>query len=155
VRRDVSLAKCVVRKRPLILACVVGALVCGILLALSVPVARRHAESVTCGNLMSSIGCGALTWALDNSNHLASDFRSMSNELCSPRFLLCPSDHNRNPARGWESVDQTNCSYEIIAPGMSADDRTNAYFRCKIHGHVGFADGTVFDGKRRRTKVMW
>jgi hypothetical protein len=143
------------RKRFAILTVAAFVLVCGLLLTVSVPLARRHVESVNCGNLMSSIGCGALTWALDNSNHLASDFRLMSNELCSPRFLVCPSDHTRIPAKDWESVSRSNCSYEIIAPGKSADDRTNAYFRCKIHGHVGFADGTVFDGKRRRTKVFW
>lgn len=143
------------RKRTIIISCACAVVVAGSLLTFARPYAKRHAESVECGNLMSSIGCGAWTWALDNSNHLAHEFRPMSNELCSPRFLLCPSDHDRVRAKDWESLDQTNCSYEILAPGMSADDKTNAYFRCKIHGHLGFADGTVFDGKRRRTKVFW
>lgn len=143
------------RKRTIILSCAAAVLAAGFLLHFAGPYVKRHAESVECHNQMSSIGCGALTWALDNSNRLAYNFRPMSNELCSTRTLLCPADHNRIRAKDWESLDQTNCSYEIIAPGMSAEDKTNAYFRCKIHGHLGFADGSVFDGKRRRTKVIW
>jgi hypothetical protein len=144
-----------VKKRSILISCAGAILVVGSLLAFARPYAKRHVESVECGNLMSSIGIGALTWALDNSNHLAHEFRPMSNELCSPRFLLCPSDRDRVRAKDWGSLDQTNCSYEILSPGMSDRDTTNAYFRCKIHGHLGFADGTVFDGKRRRTKVFW
>jgi len=52
-------------------------------------------------------------------------------------------------------VTSFNCSYEIIRPNLPGDDFTNAYFRCPAHGHLGYADGTVFDGSRRRTKVLW
>jgi len=79
----------------------------------------------------------------------------MSNELATPKLLVCPGDRMRVPAKDWASLAPTNCSYEIVAPGMNADDTTNVYFRCKLHGHLGYADGTVFDGKRRRTKVLW
>jgi hypothetical protein len=104
---------------------------------------------------MASIGSGAKTWALDNGGRLASEFQSMSNELATTRILVCPGDRQRVPAKDWTSLGATNCSYEILTPGMNADDTTNAYFRCKVHGHMGYADGTVFDGKRRRTKVFW
>jgi len=121
--------------------------------ALSMPRLKRWNESVTCGNLMSSIGCGARIWAGDNSNHLADNFHVMSNELCTPKFLICPGDKIRKPAESWATFTTNDCSYEILRPGMPDDDFTNAYFRCTIHGHLGFADGTVFDGKRRRTKL--
>jgi len=121
--------------------------------ALSMPRLKRWNESVTCGNLMSSIGCGARIWAGDNSNHLADNFLVMSNELCTPKFLICPGDKIRKPAESWATFTTNDCSYEILRPGMPDDDFTNAYFRCTIHGHLGFADGTVFDGKRRRTKL--
>lgn len=124
-------------------------------LVVAAPYAKRHLESVNCGNNMASIGCGAMTWALDNGGHLPSDFRSMSNEICITAALVCPSDHGRQPARDWASLDATNCSYVILAPGQSRDDTTNAYFRCRIHGHLGYGDGSVFDGHKRRTKVLW
>jgi hypothetical protein len=123
-----------------------------VLFGLSKPSLKRWAESVNCGNMMSSIGCGARMWAGDNSNHLADNFLVMSNELCTPKFLICPGDKIRKPADSWATFTTNNCSYEILRPGISDDDLTNAYFRCSIHGYLGFADGTVFDGKRRRTK---
>ena len=123
-----------------------------VLVSLSKPRLKRWSESVDCGNLMSSIGCGARIWAGDNSNHLADNFLCMSNELCRPKFLICPGDKNRKPAESWATFTANNCSYEILRPGMPDSDFSNAYFRCIIHGHLGFADGTVFDGKQRRTK---
>jgi hypothetical protein len=76
----------------------------------------------------------------------------MSNELCTPKILICPDDKIRKPAESWATFTTNNCSYEILRPGMPDTDFGNAYFRCTIHGHLGFADGTVFDGKERRTK---
>jgi hypothetical protein len=124
-----------------------------VLIALSKPRLKSWAESINCGNQMSSIGCGARIWAGDNSNRLADNFLVMSNELATPKVLICPSDEIRKPANSWAEFTTNNCSYEILRPGMDAVDLTNAYFRCPIHGHLGFADGTVFDGKRRRTKL--
>jgi hypothetical protein len=124
-----------------------------VLLEFSKPRLKRWSESVACGNYMSSIGFGAAIWAGDNSNHLADNFLAMSNELCTPKFLICPGDKIRKPAGSWATFTTNNCSYEILRPGMPDDDLTNAYFRCTIHGHLGFADGTVFDGKRRRTNA--
>ena len=123
-----------------------------VLLAFSKPRMKRWAESVSCGNYMSSIGFAARVWADDNSNRLADNFLIMSNELATPKVLICPTDRLHKPAASWASFTTNNCSYEILRPGMSDNDLTNAYFRCTIHGHLGFADGTVFDGKQRRTK---
>ncbi len=103
---------------------------------------------------MSSIGCAARIWADDNSNRLAENFIVMSNELATPKVLICPTDLFHKPAVSWTSFTTNNCSYEILRPGMSDED-TNAYFRCTIHGHLGYADGTVFDGSRRRTKRLF
>ncbi len=130
-----------------------GALLIGFILL--VPRLKQHVKSVNCGNLMSSIGIGARLWAEDNSNRMADNFLCMSNELCTPKLLICPSDKIRKPADSWASFTTNNCSYEMLRPNMPADDFNNAYFRCTIHGHLGFADGTVFDGNRRRTKLFY
>jgi hypothetical protein len=114
--------------------------------------AKKIAQSISCGNNMSSIGLAARIWSEDNSNRLAGNFLVMSNELATPKVLICPSDVFRKPANSWAEFTTNNCSYEILRPGMDGGDFTNAYFRCPVHGHLGFADGTVFDGKRRRTK---
>jgi len=114
--------------------------------------AKHIAQSINCGNMMSSIALASRIWAEDNSNRLADNFLIMSNELCTPKILICPSDTLRKPAENWAAFTSNNCSYQILRPRMTGDDFTNAYFRCPVHGHLGFADGTVFDGKRRRTK---
>jgi len=133
-----------------------GALLIGfVLYASSAFRLKWHIKSVECGNFMSSIGIGARIWAEDNSKHMADNFLCMSNELCTPKLLICPSDKIRKPADSWASFTTNNCSYEMLRPNMPADDYTNAFFRCTIHGHLGFADGTVFDGIRRRTKSFY
>jgi len=140
-------------KRRDVIFIVVGIVIIGFFLfQFSKPRLKRWVESANCGNQMSSIGCGARIWAEDNSNRLADNFLVMSNELCTPKFLICPADKIRKPADSWEKFTANHCSYEILRPGMPDGDWTNAYFRCAIHEHLGFADGTVFDGKRRRTK---
>jgi hypothetical protein len=118
------------------------------------PRLRKHVESVNCGNYMASIGIAVRIWSDDHTNCLPVDFLSMSNELCTPKILICPGDHARRAAPDWASFTLTNCSYQIVTPGATWNN-SNVFFRCQIHSHLGYADGTVFDGTRRRTKVFW
>jgi len=115
--------------------------------------ARQKVESVQCGNYMSSIGCAARLWANDHDEHLPLDLLSMSNELNTPKILICPGDHSRQRAANWESFTSAQSSYEIVIPGLKDGDTNGVFLRCKVHGHLGYADSTVFDGVRRRTKI--
>ena len=118
------------------------------------PSMKRQIESTNCGNYMASIGIAARLWANDNADqHLPSDLLSMSDELSSTKILICPGDHSRLPAPSWDSFTTNNSSYEIVTPGLKEGDTNTVFLRCKIHGHLGYADGTVFDGVRRRTKI--
>ncbi|MGD0251548.1 MAG: hypothetical protein ABSC01_02500 [Verrucomicrobiota bacterium] len=122
----------------------------------SLPRLKKHAESVSCGNYMSSICFAATVWADDNGNRMPADFLSMSNELATPRILICPGDHSRQTATNWTSFTAKNSSYEIIAPSISDDDTNTVWLRCVIHtNHLGYVHGYVFDGKRVRTKSGW
>lgn len=137
------------------LQCIAFAVVVLVVIALYRSYGKQRADSVQCGNNMSSIGFAARQWAEDNGGRLPSEFSSMSNELSTTKILICPADHDRLAAKNFATLDITNSSYEIIAPGMTnVSGTTNVYFKCNIHGHLGYADGTVFDGKRRRTKVF-
>jgi hypothetical protein len=105
---------------------------------------------------MSSICFGATLWAEDNNKRMPADFLSMSNELATPRILICPGDHSRQAALNWTSFTIKNSSYEIIAPGISENATNTAYLRCVIHtNHLGYVCGYVFDGWRTRTKSFW
>lgn len=127
-----------------------------LLLVVSLPKLKRHAQSVNCGNTMSSICFAATVWADENGNHMPADFLSMSNELCTPKILVCPSDYSRQVATNWSSFTIQNSSYEIVAPSISDNDTNTAYLRCVIHtNHLGYVHGFVFDGKCVRTKSGW
>jgi len=116
---------------------------------------RRQAESMSCGNYMCSICIGARSWAFDNNGQMPSDFLSMSNELATPRILICPGDHGRQPATTWAALTPQQSSYEIVTMQLREGDSNGVFLRCKFHtNHIGYADGTVFDGSRRRTKVF-
>jgi len=115
---------------------------------------RKNAESVQCSNYMSSIGLATRVWSEDNHNLLPTNFVVMSNELATTWVLICPGDGSRQPAKDWASFTPTNSSYVLLTPGAPWND-TNAFLRCQVHGHLGYADGTVFDGKQRRTKVLF
>jgi hypothetical protein len=114
---------------------------------------RRQVESLMCGNYISSIGLATRVWAGDNGNKLPNNFVVMSNELAMTKILICPGDKSRQPAKDFASFTPTNSSYVLLTPGVPWND-TNAFLRCQVHGHLGYADGTVFDGKQRRSKVF-
>jgi hypothetical protein len=119
------------------------------------PELKRHFESVQCGNYMASIGCGVRMWAGDHNGQLPSDLLSMSNEVIAPKILICPGDHSRHPAASWAAFTTNHSSYEIVTLGLRDSDTNRVFLRCRVHGHLGYADGTVFDGTRRRAKVLW
>ena len=119
------------------------------------PRLRRHGESVSCGNYMAAIGVASRLWANGNNGRAPSNLLSMSNELSSPKVLICPGDHSRKAAASWASFTSANSSYEIVNAGLAESDTNTVFLRCKIHGHLGYVDGTVFDGEQRRTKKFW
>jgi hypothetical protein len=102
---------------------------------------------------MVSIACAARLWAQDNNNSLPTNWVSLSHELGSPRILFCPSDHTANLPSNWASLDESRCSYKMVNPGLPENATNTVYFRCRHHGFLAFPDGTVFDGRHRRTKL--
>ena len=93
-----------------------------------------------------------MLWAEDHGGAMPTNFICMSNYVATPRILSCqPSRRAR--AGEWSAFTPENCTYEIVAPGMRADETNKVFLRCTIHGHLGYSDGTFsFDGVRRRPK---
>ena len=68
--------------------------------------ARAKAESVACINNLKQIGLAARIWANDNSDNsdvFPSNWLMMTNELATPKILICPSDKGRSAASDWPS----------------------------------------------------
>jgi len=107
--------------------------------------AKAQAMSINCINNLKQFGLSVRVWALDNDDDFPPNSLSMSNELNTPKILVCPADTNRVVAKNWETFTTANCTYEYLAPSAVKGDGepTRVLSRCPIHGHVGLCDGSV------------
>jgi hypothetical protein len=105
--------------------------------------AREKAMSINCINNLKQIGLAAKLWALDHKANYPPDFLSMSNELNTPKILVCTADTNRVAAATFAAYTDANCTYELLAPSGSDLEPTRVLTGCPVHGHVGLCDGSV------------
>ena len=105
--------------------------------------AKERAESIACINNLKQLVLAAKIWAIDNGDMSPPDLLSMTNEMASPKILVCPSDKGRQAANDWASYTSANCSYEYLAPSAPETEPSRAMFHCPIHGNWGFCDGHV------------
>jgi hypothetical protein len=140
----------------IILGCVCIAAVIAIIVSL--PSLKRKAEAVNCSNQMHAVLFAATyLWPDDHEGKLPLNFLSMSNELGTPKFLVCPSDRSRQAAVSWEFFGTNNCSYEIVSPGLPKNGSNDIFMRCMIHGYVGYGDDKLLDasGKLIKPERFW
>jgi hypothetical protein len=105
--------------------------------------ARERAQRIACLNNMKQLGLAARLWSADKNGDYPTDVLQMTNELITPRILVCPADTAHSPASNWSSYIPANCSYEFLAPGASDSDPNRVLFRCTVHNHYCLVDGSV------------
>jgi hypothetical protein len=112
--------------------------------------AKGRAQSINCVSNLKQIGLAARIYSNDHKETFPPDFLTMSNELATPKVLCCPGDTRRSRAMTWAECSEANISYEYLAPGAKEESvLQQPVFRCPIHGHVGFGDGSVQQGGGR------
>jgi competence protein ComGC len=140
--------------------------------------AKGHAQSINCLNNLKMIGVAFRTWALDNNDqypfnvstnsggtlelcargadgydrNAALHFRVMSNELSTPRLLVCPASHN-SPAFDFGNLRSTNVTYLLCTgPAINQTNPTEVLAVCPACGNVLLVDGSVQRRPSVRTK---
>jgi hypothetical protein len=158
----------------------VGFIITLLLAALLLPAlarAKGKAQSISCVNNMKQIGLSFRTWAIDNDGNnpfnlstnkggtlelsmpgsdgfdrnAAFHFQVMSNELSTPRILVCPADSKRQPALDFTSLRPENVSYQVRSgANISETNPEEVLAVCPIHNHVLLCDGSVQTRRKGR-----
>jgi hypothetical protein len=112
--------------------------------------AKSRAQTIQCVNNMKQIGLAARIWSGEHKDKFPPDFLTMSNELHSPKILICPGDRSKTPAADWSQFDPNqNVSYEFLTPNANENDVVSqTAFQCPIHGNIGLGDGSVQQRRR-------
>ncbi len=112
--------------------------------------AKERAERIACVNNLKQLGLAVRIWSTDNADGYPPDVVCMSNEMSTTKILICPTDHDRQPARDFGSFTMANCSYEWFLNGPPAgqhpslgEEPTRVLTRCPIHRNIGLYDGSV------------
>jgi hypothetical protein len=105
--------------------------------------AKEKAQTIQCMNNLKQIGMATRLYASEHQHVYPSDFKSIEQELGSPKVLRCPADKTKTTATSFSTLSGDNISYEIVNPGMSDSDASQVYARCPIHGSELRGDGAV------------
>ncbi len=151
-----------------------------ILLAILLPAlsqAKGKAQDINCVNNLKQIGLAFRVWAVDHNDqfpfHVSTNaggtlelskpgddgfernplihFQVMSNELSTPRILVCPNDPSKRAASNFESLQPVNLSYRLRSGISTNQDPTEIIVVCPIHDNVLYSDGSV----QRRGPGAW
>lgn len=135
------------RRTPVVFGVICAVLALIVLGPIAASRATARVEKIQCANVLSSLEIAARTYALDYLGTFAPNLQCMSNELSTPKILICPSDRSRVPAANFAVLNPTNVSYVFLAASLHGTNATtNALFRCPIHGHTVYSDGRIVLG---------
>jgi hypothetical protein len=107
---------------------------------------RARASSAQCVNHLKQIALAAKVWISDHDGIFPTSLLIMTNELNTPKVLICPSDTRADPNQPptWAGFLITHVSYELVTPGLpDTTDGRVIFARCPIHGIVATYDGAV------------
>jgi hypothetical protein len=106
--------------------------------------AREQAAQSACVNHLKQLGLAGKVYSLDATNTYPEHVLDMTNEMATPKILVCPADPGHQAAANWATYTAANCSYEYFAAGANSEQEPGRImFRCPIHGNITLFDGSV------------
>jgi hypothetical protein len=135
-----------------------------IFLSFTLPAARNPRMRINCVHNLKQIGIGYRLWEGDNNDkypmavsvtnrgamelvatgNVAACFRVMSNELSTPKVLVCPEDKRRKYAANFSvGFGNENISYFV---GVDVADDTNPHLLLSGDDHLALDGGPVKSG---------
>lgn len=79
----------------------------------------------------------------------ARHFQVMSNELNTPKLLVCPQDKARKPAADFVNLQVGNVTYQLHSgTNISEANPREILVVCPIDGNILYCDGTVKEAKK-------
>ena len=129
------------------------------------PEDQARCRAQECVAYLKYLGLAARTWASNHNSNLPGSFAVMANELQTPVVAACPElSENASALRkqypnsreaGWKletaplafptwfNLNQKRVTYQLILPRNWRHNPAADYVRCRIHGNVLHADGSV------------
>lgn len=103
----------------------------------------KQGEHLRCMNNLKQLAVASAIWATHHADAAPPDVLSMSNEIATPKVLVCPADPGHQPARDWAALTTNNLSYEFLRPSATNTGPQQVVFRCPIHGLTALLNGSV------------
>jgi hypothetical protein len=130
---------------------------------------RPRTERTDCQNNLRQLGLALKVWALDHNDQYPFNvstnsggslelcargddgfdnslvhFLIISNELNTPRLLVCPNDPAKHVAADFSTLQSVNVSYRLrTGAQINAENPQEVLAVCPIHGNQLFCDGNV------------
>lgn len=80
----------------------------------------------------------------------ARHFQVMSNELSTPKLLICPQDKARKPAADFVNLQAGNVTYQLRSgTNISEANPREVLVVCPVDGNILYCDGTVVEAKKK------
>jgi hypothetical protein len=111
--------------------------------------AKGRAQSIKCASNLRLIGLAGQLWADEHNDTFPADFQSMTNELGTPKILVCPLKRPSVRVVTFAEFDFALVDYELVSPGAKTSDPERVFARCPHHGHEVRADGSVIQRRNR------
>lgn len=105
-----------------------------------------HGDAYPC-NVSTNAGGARELCALDNDGFDTNAYlylRTMTDELTTPKILVCPQDKNKKVAANFASLEPENISYRFRSgTNISESNPAEILAVCPIHGNLLLCDGSV------------